>query len=55
MSQSLAAMFKDMTPEQLAQHAAEEQRWADCLQRMAAQAQREADAARKELKRRKRA
>lgn len=53
MSQHLAALFKTLDPDELAAFAKYEQSRADELQRKASVAQREADAARKELNRRK--
>lgn len=53
MSQSLAAVVKSQSDEDLARLAFNEQKAADACQRKAAGHQRTADAARKELKRRK--
>lgn len=52
MSQSLSMLFKGLSDAEMAAFARYEQGRADELQKMAARAQREADAARKELKRR---
>lgn len=51
MSQHLATALRLMTPEQRAAFERAEQREADRLQRLAAQHQRNADAARKAIKR----
>lgn len=53
MSRQLSALFRTLDGAELAAFARYEQGRADELQRKAAVAQREADAARKEIKRRK--